>query len=287
MTDLYLVRLRIRLRPFTSWALSRRYLQTPTGRGRGRPKTAESGYAMHAALAGLFGEQSPRPFRWVQQPRRSRQQHDQRGLGTANESDLLAYARVPIEHLRALAQVTNTDLPDIVDWGHSASKPMPNFWPPDLRLRFDLRACPVRRLKAPLAIPFGSADINSRVNAGKEVDAFQVAVVRAQERGVELPTREGAYIDWLTQWLDAKGDRPAGAHLLPQTVRVQAYRSVRVLRRSRDTHGFRRSSWLTRPDVHFTGQIDVVETNAFSKLLKGGVGRHCGFGFGMLLLRPA
>ena len=62
MTGLQLVRLPLDLRAFTRWALSRGYLDPPPGDSRGRPRDAEIGYAAHAALTGLFGDQAPRPF---------------------------------------------------------------------------------------------------------------------------------------------------------------------------------------------------------------------------------
>ena len=62
MTGLQLVHLPLDLRAFTGWALSRGYLDTPPGDSRGRPRDAEIGYAAHAALTGLFGDQAPRPF---------------------------------------------------------------------------------------------------------------------------------------------------------------------------------------------------------------------------------
>jgi len=62
MTQVYLVQAPLRLRSFTRWALDRRYLSVPPGDGRGRPREPDLGYALHAALTGLFGEHAPRPF---------------------------------------------------------------------------------------------------------------------------------------------------------------------------------------------------------------------------------
>ena len=41
------------------------------------------------------------------------------------------------------------------------------------------------------------------------------------------------------------------------------------------------------PDVTVDGTLEIIEPEAFANLLIRGVGRHCAFGFGMLLLRPA
>jgi CRISPR system Cascade subunit CasE len=39
--------------------------------------------------------------------------------------------------------------------------------------------------------------------------------------------------------------------------------------------------------VRFSGVLEVADGEAFNRLLASGVGRHGGFGFGMLLLKPA
>ena len=125
------------------------------------------------------------------------------------------------------------------------------------------------------------------LSKGKEVDAFQVAAVRALESSETFPAREGIYRAWLSERFASRPDRPHAAVLVPNTVRVEAYRSVRLLRRPRGQYGRRSAQWLTRPDVRFAGLLEVADPDAFPVLLASGVGRHCGFGFGMLLLRPA
>ena len=288
MTDLHLIRLPLELRDFTSWALHRRYLQTPPGDGSGRPRSAEIGYALHAALAGLFGGHAPRPFVWPPVGQRERQgAFFHAATNRAGLMDLLGYAHAPMETLETLAQLDNSGLSAMIDWERAGSKPMPTHWPKDLRLRFDLRACPVRRLMYPLVTPYKSKHRATTLSKGKEVDAYQLAAIRALERGERSPTRDETYIEWLAQWLSAKADRPQVVSLIPGSVRVESYRSVRLLRRPRNVNGNRYAQWLTRPDVHFTGLLEITEPLAFLDLLARGIGRHCGFGFGMLLLRPA
>ena len=201
--------------------------------------------------------------------------------------DLLGYARVPLETLETLARLDNKGLSTMIDWERAGSKPMPTHWPKDLRLRFDLRACPVRRLMNPLVTPYNSKRRTTTLSKGKEVDAHQLAAIRALERGERPPTRAETYVEWLAQWLAAKGDRAQVVNLIQGSVRVESYRSVRLMRRPRNFNGNRSAQWLTRPDVHFTGLLEIAEPGAFLDLLAGGIGRHCGFGFGMLLLRPA
>ena len=201
--------------------------------------------------------------------------------------DLLGYVRAPVETLRTLAQLADDELQSMIDWGDARSKPMPVRWPKDLRLRFDLRACPVRRIMKPLTTRLRPSLPATTFCKGKEVDAFQVAAVRAQDSSEPKKSRDGIYIEWLEERFAPQPERPPAVALVPNTVRVEAYRSVRLLRRPRAANGRRFPQWLTRPDVRFTGLLDVVDPDAFTALLASGVGRHCGFGFGMLLLKPA
>ena len=286
MTALHLVSLPLNVRALTAWALDRGYLSTPPGDGRGRPRDAELGYALHAALAGSFGEQSPRPFDvplsgW----------HGHKRPGTASPAatvDLLGYARAPIEALRTLAALAvDADLRAMIHWDRAQSRPMPDHWPAGLRLRFDLRACPVRRIMKPFETNGRPGRPAVAFQARAEVDAYQVAAARAAEDGRPLPQRDRTYVEWLAERLAAGGTGGPIVQLLADSVRVEAYRSVRMLRRPAGRDGRRSPRWLTRPDVRFTGLLDIADPKAFSALLASGVGRHCGFGFGMLLLKPA
>ena len=110
MTDLHLVRLPLNLREFTAWALGRGYLDTPPGDGRGRPRDAEMGYALHAALNGLFGVQSPRPFAIPLAGRRERRRAVAASESSGGILDLLGYTRAPLETLRSLAQLADDEL---------------------------------------------------------------------------------------------------------------------------------------------------------------------------------
>ena len=287
MTDLHLVRLAFDLRAFTAWALGRGYLDTPPGDGRGRPRDAEIGYALHAALTGLFGTQSPRPFAIPPVGQRERQ-----GTAVGSEPrgdvlELFGYTSAPVDTLLTLAHLAEDDLRAIIDWDRTRSKPMPARWPKHLRLRFDLRACPVRRIMKPLTTRARPNLPATTLCKGKEVDAFQVAAARTLETGAPILPRDSIYIEWLAERLAPHPERPQAVALVQSSVRVEAYRSVQLLRRPRAEHGRRSPQWLTRPDVRFTGLLDIADPEAFSALLVSGVGRHCGFGFGMLLLKPA
>ena len=288
MTRLHLVEFPVRLRDFTQWALRRQYLAVPRGDGRGQPRDPDLGYPLHAALAGLFGAKAPRPFRLALPRHRSRPSN---GWSASGAVPLLGYAIEPLDHLLALAQVAerHEELAEVFDLKTTRSRPLPSNWPRGLRLAFDLGACPVRRRLADRTVrTFSKSERQGSVfsSGGRELDAFQLDAARAEESGVSIPSRDESYRRWLEERFHGDRQPPAGATLIEGSVRIESYRSVRLLRRPSD--GRRRTpQWLTRPEVCFSGQLEVSNSEAFSAFLGRGVGRHCGFGFGMLLLKPA
>ncbi|MDE0104391.1 MAG: type I-E CRISPR-associated protein Cas6/Cse3/CasE [Bryobacterales bacterium] len=281
MTELHLIRLPIKSREFTAWALDHGFLNTPPGDGRGRPREADIGYALHALLCGLFGTQAPRPFAIPALGQGVRRK------GDTFTFELLGYARAPIEVLHTLAQLVDSDLQMQIDWDSAGARPMPTQWPPGLQLRFDLRACPVRRVLRPFTTKPRPGLPGRTIPRGSEVDAYQLAAVRARDSGTEVPTRGKVYAHWLAERLGPCPDRDQAVSLVADSAQVVAYRSVRLLRRPRGSGGRRCDRWLTRPDVRFTGLLRVVDPAKVTALLASGVGRHSAFGFGMLLLRPA
>lgn len=286
MTQVYLVEAPLRLRSFTKWALDRRYLSVPPGDGRGRPREADLGYAVHAALAGLFGEQAPRPF--TLPPGGGR--HGWR-LGGRDRDVLpiLGYAKVDRERLAALAGMARDELREIFDCDALRVKTLPTKWPEGVRLGFELRACPVRRRLAKR--PFTTNTLGPAHRQvlysqhGREVDAYQLATARAAERRDPVPRRDEVYAAWLGERFAGSPDRPPAFSLVSGSLRVQSFRSTRLLRRPHSDNG-RSMRWLTRPEVWFSGQIEVADGGRVAESLLTGIGRHSGFGFGMLFLRP-
>ena len=110
---------------------------------------------------------------------------------------------------------------------------------------------------------------------GKEVDAFQVATARAQDSGEPIPARDRIYIEWLAERLATQPERARAVALVPDSVRVESYRSVCLLRRPPGANGGRSAQWLTRPDVRFTGLLDIIDPTAFPTFLTRGVGCPC------------
>lgn len=300
MNELHLIRLPVKTRSFVEWAWDRGYLTTPSGDGRGKPRDADLGYALHALTTGLFGREAPRPFHPPPIGQRERRAHDSQDPRDA-PLHIWGYARRTADELGEVARLADDDFFETVDWSGFRSRPMPAIWPEGIRLRFELRACPVKRrlAKRPLATRRHDDRMQSVVfddDRKREMDAYQLVAARAAEDCRPLPARTDVYVQWLAErFARSPGDdaRPAAALVRDgengrYSVRVDSWRATRLLRRPlRKGGGSRQSCWLTRPEVRFSGVLRVVDPDAFPRLLARGVGRHCGFGFGMLLLKPA
>ena len=239
---------------------------------------ADTGYAVHALFAALFGALGPRPFSL----------DDRQGLvpRPGGRLRVLAYARAALPDLRRRAErFAEPDAYRAIGWEEAADKPMPAAFPDGLALAFEVRACPVTRL--------GRDSFGHR--PGAEIDAYEAACLRAARAlgapdarlpAEAKPDRQAVYRDWLAARFAAAG----AATLDPDSVRITALRSSRLFRRGRRDGGTgeaRASKLFQRPDVVFAGRLRVADPAAFGAWLIRGVGRHCAFGFGMLLLRPA
>jgi CRISPR system Cascade subunit CasE len=217
-------------------------------------RVEDPGYALHAALKGALGAFAPRPFvlRW-----------------SANEPEILGYVESEpgaISAAAALPPIHDPAAADSLGLPLIEVRAMPAAWHEGQSWSFELRQRPVVRSRS-----------NGREGSSPEID---VAFWRARrELETTLPSREAIYLSWLGERL-AGGD---AARLLEG--RVIAMRSTRVLRRP-VASGSRRSSSFIGPDVTVRGTVQVVNAEAFRVLLSSGVGRHCGFGFGCLLLAP-
>lgn len=207
----------------------------------------DDGYALHALLAAAFGEQSPKPFRH---------------LGA--RQGLLAYSDESPAMLRENAALATPDVARALGLDSLAMRPFPTSWTTGQALSFEVRVRPVLRAKD-----------------GRERDIFLHAI----EAGLssEQPvSREMVYADWLRKQFAEQG----AAQLLQAG--LDAFRLSRVIRRgvAGDT-GQRQARSLSGPDAVFKGHLRVGDSDAFTRLLKRGIGRHRTFGFGMLLLKPA
>ncbi|MCL5669517.1 MAG: type I-E CRISPR-associated protein Cas6/Cse3/CasE [Gammaproteobacteria bacterium] len=207
------------------------------------------GYALHALLSAAFGEQAPKPFRYM-----------------GNKQGLLAYTLENLETLRLHASLATPDVARALGLGELDARPFPSAWKEGQALGFEVRVRPVIRAKD-----------------GRERDAFLHAVdaIPAAEGG-GIAQRAMIYSDWL-----AKQFAIDGAAQINQA-QMEEFRLTRVLRKAgTGENGKRKPLGVTGPDAVFKGQLQVGNPDTFARLLARGVGRHRAFGFGMLLLKPA
>jgi CRISPR system Cascade subunit CasE len=218
------------------------------GHAGGRnPGDEDFGYAAHAWLVAILGEQAPRPFRLME---------------TRTGLRLLGYAAVGAD--ARTQHACEFSLPDafaVCDWSAAAGKALPATWATGRHLGFEVRACPI-------------------VRGERERDAYLVEVDQAKAEGREPAGRTQVYIHWLQRQLERDG----AARAVTETLNLVGFRRVRALRQSRIGQ---RHRGLERPDALMTGELVVGDPDAFARLLVRGIGRHRAFGFGMLLLRPA
>lgn len=208
-------------------------------------------YVLHSVLNELAGPEYMRTF-----------VTDPRSRGNA----ILVYSYLDREGLLEQAQVVAPpEVFALVDWESSQSKPLPKTWPVGKKIGFRVRVSPV--VRGPRS--HGKNGIETRKQR-PEVDVY---LARCWQQ-VEAPDREEVYREWLGREL-ARGGAVESAEM-----RMVGFGLRRFLRRD----GNRKARGLTRPDALFKGTLRIADSDAFQALLARGIGRHRGFGFGMLLL---
>lgn len=215
--------------------------------GINRREDEDLGYAVHAWLAAMYGQDAPKPFRLLQ---------DRRNLRPPR---LLTYTRRSGEELAEHAAIFASPLAIAVcppRQGSTPSKPMPDAWQAGRRLGFEVLACPISRL------------------GRNEDDVYRRHWRERDEAGAAPESRAAVYRAWLTRQL--------GVAATLDDYSLDGFRNLRLLRKG----GAGRRDFLA-PQASFSGVLRVGDGEAFQHLLARGVGRHRAFGFGMLLLRPA
>lgn len=227
-------------------------------------RQGDLGYALHALLRAVFGEQSPQPFHHVD-----------------SDQGLLAYLHATPETVAQCVALADPDAaaalglvagPDSL--GYSL-RPFPTQWPAGHVLGFDVRVRPIVR------------------TAKGERDAFLSAIDAAGDQVARPPLdRAEVYIRWLRGQLAApevSRAEPWQGALELLDVHMTRYQRLQVMRRTQREaeRGERQPRFSTGPDVDLSGHLRVLDSTAFAKLLVRGVGRHRSFGFGMLRLRRA
>lgn len=234
-----LMRLQPDAKALAAWA-TRHSVLSPDG---------DYGYALHGLLSAAFGEQAPKPFRYL-----------------GGRHGLLAYTEASLDVLRMNASLATPDVARALGLNDFDAREFPIAWKAEQMLGFEVRVRPVIRAKD-----------------GRERDAFLHAVgdMPAEENGC-MSQRAAIYSGWLAKQFAVDGAAQINR------AQMDEFRLTRVLRKaSAGENGKRKPLAVTGPDAVFKGQLQVGDPDAFSRLLVRGVGRHRAFGFGMLLLKPA
>lgn len=149
------------------------------------------GYTLHAWFAALFGDQSPKPFRYFER------KHEVLAYSSQDAANLLAHAQA-----FATPQAWAALDPDGV-----VSKPMPATWRQGQRLRLEALVCPVAR------------------KDNEEKDVYLRALDRLSE-GETAPSRAEVYRQWFLRQLDG-AVRVDALELLGMSARVRMLRRFR------------------------------------------------------------
>ena len=218
-------------------------------------RSGDLGYVLHAALKAALQDLAPKPFRLIET--------------APGRHAVLAYTEASAEALVARAVSAESDTESVLGLRTLESKPMPSRWPVGGRFRFELRARPVVR---------SGSDKNGE--GARERDAFLHACHAARDTPVDRGT---VYAVWLAEQLARhRGARlPQGKDGRPQAL-LRAFQRLRIARRGAD----RALREVDGPDAVLAGMLEVTDAEAFTELLRRGVGRHRAFGYGMLLLKP-
>jgi CRISPR system Cascade subunit CasE len=206
------------------------------------------GYILHCLTYELFDPDcAPNPFRVI---------------GTSGGSvTVLGYNNHSGDTLKDQFHTYPPDYLQTLFSGKSIqSKSLPEKFPVGQVYRFELRICPV------IQKPRGSEE------PGAELDVFLRKVERTGDE--QTLDRNEIYRNWLTELFDRREG------LSCRSVDLKQFRRRKLLRK--DETGT--LTKVERPDVTFTGRLDVTDGEPFRHILQKGLGRHKTFGFGMLLL---
>ena len=216
----------------------------------------DEGRALHHLLTETFGKTDGEVPKSAYQPFRL--------LSGKGRSSLYGYSTIAPETLRETAEaIAPPEALALLPLSGLQAKPMPQAWRTGQVLGFDLRVRPVVRLNS--AIPADSDPLGTGFRKGAEVDAY----VAAQVRSPAPVARDRVYLDWLAARL------APGAELICDNTLLHRFQRSQTLR----------CSLSEGPDAVFHGTLRITDPERFSLLLSRGVGRHCAYGFGMLLLR--
>ena len=200
----------------------------------------------HCLLTESFGpEDAPRPF-----VIKAREEYG------SPHGTLLAYTRLAAEELRESAERhQRLAHAAVLDPETLKTVRTPTQWEEGQTLEFEIRTKPTKRS-------------SSRQDGGHghEQDFFLASPTNS--------SRAATYCQWLAQTMSRQGALLAD----PETMTV---RQLSLRRTKRQNN----SGWHTAPDVTITGAATVINPELMEQAIAQGLGRHKGYGYGMLLLK--
>ncbi len=217
--------------------------------GRWAERPAHTGtdpsYRIHCLLSETFGGRSPlRPFRLISEPGRPR--------------IILAYSPMSAWLITQAAE--------------RALSENPGRFPKSVLSLGDLKSVPAPRMDRGTRLAFSVLAVpHRRMDGSREMDAHSLALKRARESGLKPPTREASYTEWMT----ARIERTGGA--IVSSAWINRWERAFELRNKN-----RPPARITRADLG--GVLSVRDPDLFTGLLARGIGRHRGYGYGMIMI---
>ena len=212
---------------------------------------ASTSYLVKCWLGELFGEEKPSSWRMQEQ---------------GELVKVSAYTGIDADALQAHAQVVAPPSKySACEWDRAASKPVPSY---EGLYVYRIHACPAVQKSSG-----GSGrtldDKTFTWSAGDELDVFLSEIAK----GNEQDSRETIYTKWLRDQFKMD-QHDWGAKI--RSARVDQWRlSTTTVR----TGGVRH---IKRPEVLFSGRIDVHDPECFARTLARGLGKLKAFGHGMI-----
>ena len=168
----------------------------------------------------------------------------------------------------AYTSLTAADLKKVA-WGHQKlahgavmdpntimTMGVPESWSEGQTLQFDVHVKPTKRSSS-----------RDAEHPNTEQDVYLAA-------GADT-NRGEIYCQWLSELITRQGVLQAA----PESMTMTQFTMRRVKRQGS-------SQWIKGPDATISGTATVVNPSMVVSMLAGGIGRHKGYGYGMLLLRP-
>jgi len=171
---------------------------------------------------------------------------------------LLAYTSLTAEELQgAAARHQKLAHSTVLDPATIKTVRVPEEWSEGQSINFEVRIRPTKR---------GSSRDTEHPKAEQDV------YLGAPENASRMET----YCHWLSELMRRQGALQA----VPYTM-VVAQLAMRKVKRQNS------SKLTTGPDVTVVGTATIINPERMQSALSDGIGRHKGFGYGMLLLRPS